>query len=63
MIVKIEGKDRSGEFTCGLELRDHIVVRAAPKVRFMMGWQSSRVHQYCTRRGWRHVRVTEPALQ
>lgn len=36
----------------GLQARDGRVVRAAPILRYMLGWDGSRLADYCERKGW-----------
>ena len=40
-------------FCCGLVLVDDRAIRAAPIVRYMVGWPRSRIEQYCRARNWR----------
>ncbi len=40
-------------FYCGLVLSNDRVVRAAPIVRYMVGWPRRRVEGYCRARNWR----------
>lgn len=39
-------------FCAGLYLRNGVVVQAAPIVRYMNGWNRSRVVGFCRRKGW-----------
>lgn len=40
-------------FCAGLVLDDlGVVTRAAPILRYMLGWRASRVVTYATRKGW-----------
>lgn len=39
-------------FVAGVCLRDDIVVRAAPILRYMIGWDFPRIEQYVARKGW-----------
>ena len=43
----------------GVELAGGRVVRAAPVIRYMLGWSVRRVQDYCQRRGWRWQLVSE----
>ena len=44
-------------FYCGVILNHDRVIRAAPIVHYMRGWNSDRLKRYCERRGWRVVAV------
>jgi len=46
-------------FDAGLELAEvsDTVVRAAPIIKYMVGWPLVRVMQYCHNRGWKLERV------
>ncbi len=39
-------------FYCGVVLRDEQVIRAAPIVCYLTGWNLDRVQRYAQRRGW-----------
>ena len=39
-------------FVAGLVARAGAVVRAAPIIRYMVGWTGKRVRDYCARKGW-----------
>lgn len=45
-------------FCAGLVARDGKVVRAAPIIGYMVGWDGGRVAAYCKKKGWRWVRST-----
>lgn len=46
-------------FCAGLVANSSYVVQeAAPIIRYMVGWRTLRVWQYCTRKGWRCELVT-----
>lgn len=40
-------------FCAGLVLNGTIVIRAAPIIAYMIGWQAARVRLYVERRGWK----------
>lgn len=44
----------ASHFVAGLVLVDDFVVRAAPIVKYMLGWTGGMVDNYCSYRGW-HV--------
>jgi len=37
----------------GIILENDVVVRAAPIVKYMVGWPRHQVRDYCQRKGWR----------
>ena len=39
-------------FTCGVIVRHGRVIRAAPIVHYLTGWDRDRVQRYARRRGW-----------
>lgn len=39
-------------FVAGIEVDGGRVVRAAPIVRYMVGWDGPRFHHYCRKKGW-----------
>jgi hypothetical protein len=39
-------------FTAGIELENERVVRAAPIVGYMWGWNRDYVRWYCQKKGW-----------
>jgi hypothetical protein len=41
-------------FISGIVLRDGLVVKAAPILRYMIGWSSSRAVGYIDGKGWCH---------
>lgn len=44
-------------FVAGLEAADGVVVRTAPILKYMVGWQGRRFARYVTRKGWAWERV------
>lgn len=44
-------------FVAGIEAQDGRVVRAAPILRYMRGWDGARVASYCASRGWDWARL------
>lgn len=40
-------------FVAGVVLLDDCVVRAAPILKYMMGWSRCRIELYCERKGWK----------
>jgi hypothetical protein len=44
-------------FVAGIEARDGRVIRAAPILAYMLGWDGARVAQYAKRRGWTWQRL------
>ena len=51
------------DFTAGVVIdeSDH-VVQAAPKVRYMLGWNSDKVLKYAQRRGWKSEFADKPPV-
>ena len=43
----------ASHFYCGVIVRHGRVIRAAPIVRYLTGWDRERVQRYAQRRGWR----------
>lgn len=39
-------------FFCGVVLTANVVTRAAPILRYMLGWNEARVRAYAARREW-----------
>lgn len=39
-------------FCVGIVLRDNVVIRYAPIVRYMYGWSGQQVREYVQRKGW-----------
>jgi hypothetical protein len=44
--------DGGRAFTAGIEVLDGVVVRAAPIIKYMIGWSVGDAMVYATRRGW-----------
>lgn len=54
MVFRIEGKSRSGmDFVAGIVVRDSVVRRTAPIVKYMRGWKLSTVINHCNRKKWK----------
>jgi hypothetical protein len=47
----------SNYFCAGLIMRNGKVVRAAPIIKYMKGWNIVRIRQYAARRNWTVERV------
>ncbi len=47
----------SPHFVAGLEATDR-VIRAAPVIRYMVGWTGKQVASYCKSKGWTWERIT-----
>lgn len=45
-------------FVCGVVLHP-IVLRAAPIVKYMIGWKREQVEAYCKKRGWKWEEVKD----
>lgn len=43
---------KSSYFTAGLIIQDDFVTRAAPIIKYMIGWEVSRVKTYCIKKNW-----------
>jgi hypothetical protein len=52
ILAEIDAPGPKG-FTCGIVLRDGVVIEAAPIVKYMRGWTRERVREYCKGKGWR----------
>lgn len=39
-------------FVCAIKTEKDIVVKAAPIVKYMMGWPFIRVYDYCNKKHW-----------
>ncbi len=39
-------------FNTGIEIQNNKVTRTAPIVKYMIGWESNRVQNYCTKKNW-----------
>ena len=50
-------------FCCGIVLVDDRVIRAAPIVRYLVGWHRHHVQRYGRARGWRLETVTSTGGQ
>lgn len=50
---------KAPHFVAGLEARDGHVVRAAPIIGYMCGWDGRKVATYCRRKGW-ELNVIQP---
>ena len=53
VLIRIEAP----HFVAGIEARGGRVVRAAPILAYMLGWDGARVAQYAKRRGWTWQRL------
>jgi hypothetical protein len=53
VLIRIEAP----HFVAGIEARDGRVVRTAPILAYMLGWDGARVAQYAKRRGWTWQRL------
>jgi len=42
-------------FVAGAEVRDGVVSRAAPILKYMRGWTFQRVLEYARRKGWKVI--------
>lgn len=47
-MIRIDG----GFFCAGIEHKDGVVVRTAPILKYMLGWNGRQVADYCRKRGW-----------
>ena len=53
MTYQISGRDDlKREFTAGFVTSMGIVTRAAPIIKYMRGWTTERVREYCQTKGW-----------
>ncbi len=43
---------RTPHFTAGLQVENGIVAKAAPIIRYMIGWSPEHVLQYCRSKKW-----------
>jgi hypothetical protein len=50
---------KAPHFTAGLVLANGKVVRAAPICSYMLGWSEARVREYCFRKFWKVLTVSE----
>ena len=46
----------SGYFCAGVVIVNNVVVRTAPILKYMVGWTSERVVNYCVKKRWRIVK-------
>lgn len=53
------GRIVAPHFVAGIVIEDGKVVRAAPIVRYMLGWSEDRVREYVNRKGWKATRHTD----
>lgn len=52
----------SGYFCAGIVVSQFgVVIRAAPILRYMLGWNSKRVHKYCHVKDW-HISVVKRGI-
>ena len=40
-------------FSAGVLVRNSVVYKAAPIVKYMVGWSVERVMEYCQKKGWK----------
>jgi len=40
-------------FCAGLETRSSVVMRAAPIIKYMKGWTTGKVREYCQEKSWK----------
>ena len=52
MNYQISGRDSKGEFTAGIVTSMGRVMRTAPKLAYMRGWDIVRVRERCQEKGW-----------
>ena len=52
MTYQISGRDSKGEFTAGLVTSLERVIKTAPKIAYMRGWNMKRVREHCQAKGW-----------
>jgi hypothetical protein len=45
----------SGYFCAGVDLEDDRVVKAAPIVKYMVGWTRRKVESYCRKKNWKFL--------
>lgn len=50
--MKLIASINAPHFYCGIVLIDDRVIRAAPIVKYMIGWSRNRVREYCTKKCW-----------
>lgn len=46
-------------FVVGAVLHDHVVVKAAPLIKYMIGWRRDRVIWHCKHKGWQLETIME----
>lgn len=44
----------AGYFTAGLEFEGNIVCRAAPIIKYMIGWDKEKIISYCGYKNWKY---------
>jgi hypothetical protein len=59
MIVCSTVRIISDFFTCGIVVSNKVVIEAAPIVKYMVGWETERVRNYCDKRGWKYDKITD----
>jgi hypothetical protein len=57
-LITLTGTDG---FCAGVELEADVVVRAAPMLRYMLGWNSRKVLNYAAKRNWMVEQRDQPA--
>lgn len=50
----------ASHFVAGIIVKNDRVTLSAPILKYMRGWTSDRVRQYCKEKGWRASIVKEP---
>lgn len=53
MLIRIEAP----HFVAGVIIKDGLVVRAAPIVKYMRGWTTTRVTSYAASKGWTVIKM------
>jgi len=56
-LIQIEGES----FSAGVELENDFVVKAAPMLRYMLGWTSRKVLNYAAKRKWQVEQTDQPS--
>ena len=49
----------SPHFCCGIVVKERKVIEAAHIVRYMTGWSSQRVRDYCDQKGWKYDKIND----